>query len=221
MSTHRLHPMDSRPRILMDGRPLLDPTTGGIFEYASRLLTPLRASTAFSVEVWANRFKGDFPNAIDHPTRWPNKVLHAGIWATGRPRIDRLVGRRRPELFWAPNPHFIALSPEVPLALTIHDLSFECYPEFFSLKQRLWHAAVAPRRLARLARRVLTVSDHAKSELVALYGLDPKKIDVTPAIAGISCRRSGRRRKRAARLICRSASSCMSARSNPVKTIAR
>ena len=171
--------MPAPPRILMDGRPLLDPTSGGVFEYAQQILDRLRRSASLSIETWADRFTGSFPKEIDRATRWPNKILHAGVRAFGRPRLDRLAGVK-PDLFWAPNPHFLSLSAGLPFALTIHDVSYERYPEFFSIKQRLWHAAVDPRHLARRAARVLTVSNHAKSELVALYGIDPAKIEVTP-----------------------------------------
>jgi glycosyltransferase involved in cell wall biosynthesis len=67
----------------------------------------------------------------------------------------------------------------LPFALTVHDLAFERYPEFFSAKQRLWHAAVNPRRLCRRADVILAVSENTKKDLVELYGLPPEKIAVT------------------------------------------
>jgi glycosyltransferase involved in cell wall biosynthesis len=63
--------------------------------------------------------------------------------------------------------------------VTIHDLSFERDPSLMSRKDRLVFRRVVP-RAARRARRVLTVSERTKRDLVELYGLPPNKVVVTP-----------------------------------------
>ena len=170
-------------RMLIDGRALLDPKSGGVFEYASRLTAELSRQSPDRYAVWANAWRRQpsafslQPSAV-RVTHWPNKLLHAGILSFKAPKIDRLAGLR-PSAFWAPNPHFIALSPGIPLVLTVHDLSLEKYPEFFSSKQRLWHRAVDPARLCRRSAVILAVSERTKDDLVRLYGVPPEKIAVT------------------------------------------
>jgi len=168
-------------RILMDARPLLDERGGGVFEYSRRLADNLEGLPGIRLEKWANRFAPapvDVGQGFDAMTRWPNKILHAGARFVSRPRFDRLSGIEA-DIFWAPNPHFISLSDGMPFVLTMHDLSFERYPEFFSPKQRLWHKAVDPKALCRRARKILAVSTHTKRDIVDLYGIDPDRIVVT------------------------------------------
>jgi len=66
-----------------------------------------------------------------------------------------------------------------PAVVTIHDLSFERHPELMPLKDRIVFRTVVP-RAARRAKRVLTVSERTKRDLVELYGLAPEKVVVTP-----------------------------------------
>ncbi len=75
----------------------------------------------------------------------------------------------------------------VPVVVTVHDLSFEDTPQFFSTKERLLLKA-AVRRTVRVARRVITVSEFSRERLRAVYGLAPEKIVVAPNAAGPSFR---------------------------------
>jgi glycosyltransferase involved in cell wall biosynthesis len=63
--------------------------------------------------------------------------------------------------------------------VTLHDLHFEYDPEVMGLLDRLTFKLVVPRS-ARRARRVLAVSERTKRDAIALYGLAPEKITVTP-----------------------------------------
>lgn len=65
----------------------------------------------------------------------------------------------------------------VPTVVTIHDISFEVYPETFSHRDRLvlsWGVPFSARR----AVRVIAVSDHTKRELVHRYAIPDEKIRV-------------------------------------------
>ncbi len=70
-----------------------------------------------------------------------------------------------------------------PTVVTIHDISFEHYPQFFSPRDRLILKTLVPLS-ARRAAHILTVSQHAKREIVQRYGLPPAKITVTYEAAG-------------------------------------
>ncbi len=162
----------------MDGRALLEPSSGGVFEYARQLSNALKASERVRLEVWANATQARPSEFVDTRTRIPNKLLNAAMRLCGRPRVD-LFAKTKPTLCWLPNPNFLALSPAVPLALTIHDLTFETYPEFFSIKQRLWHRAVSPRTLAERASLLFAVSETTKRDVVERWGLPADRITVT------------------------------------------
>ena len=64
-----------------------------------------------------------------------------------------------------------------PAVVTIHDLSFE--RGLMGPRDRILFRTAVP-RAARRARRVLTVSERTKRDLVELYGLPPERIVVTP-----------------------------------------
>ncbi len=74
------------------------------------------------------------------------------------------------------------LSP-CPTVVTIHDISFEHYPHFFSPRDRLILKTLVPLS-ARRAAHILTVSQHAKREIIDRYNLPPDKITVTYEAAG-------------------------------------
>lgn len=65
-----------------------------------------------------------------------------------------------------------------PLVVVIHDISFEKHPEFFSKKEVLQFRFAIP-LTARRAKKVLTISEHSKRDLVEIYGLPEQKVEVT------------------------------------------
>ena len=66
-----------------------------------------------------------------------------------------------------------------PAVVTIHDVSFEHGADHMPLKDRVVFRSVVPRAVRR-ARRVLTVSERSRADLIRLYELPPEKVVVTP-----------------------------------------
>jgi alpha-1,3-rhamnosyl/mannosyltransferase len=91
--------------------------------------------------------------------------------------LPRLLRRLRPEL--GHFQHALPLGFSGPAVVTLHDLHFEYDPEVMGRLDRLTFKAVVPRS-ARRARQVLAVSERTKRDAIALYGLAPEKITVTP-----------------------------------------
>jgi len=69
------------------------------------------------------------------------------------------------------------LFPGMPMVVTIHDVSFAAHPEWFAPRERL-RRRLTTRAAAWRARRVLTVSDFSKREIVRCLGTDAAKVDV-------------------------------------------
>lgn len=65
-----------------------------------------------------------------------------------------------------------------PLVLTIHDLSFEHHRWMPPLQRAMFRAQA--RLGARMARAVVTVTEHVRADLIATYGLDPESVHVVP-----------------------------------------
>jgi alpha-1,3-rhamnosyl/mannosyltransferase len=73
----------------------------------------------------------------------------------------------------------LPLHSPAPAVVTIHDLSWEVHPEGFTpSKRRIFQASA--RHAARAARVVVTPSQFTRRELIDCYGVDPRRVVVTP-----------------------------------------
>ncbi len=176
-------------RLGVDIRGLSPQWQGGVSEYTIALLTELLHVNDIRAEFVGSLFdsaqeeylKSLFPP--DEQTSLsgiglPSKLLNLSILTIHHPKLDSYLGFE-PDLFWMPNINISSLHTRIPSVLTIHDISFELYPEFFSKKIRTWHASVRPRKQARKATHILTVSQSTKQDLMDLYRLPEEKISVT------------------------------------------
>jgi glycosyltransferase involved in cell wall biosynthesis len=92
-------------------------------------------------------------------------------------RMPRLLRRLRPAL--AHFQHALPLACPCPAVVTVHDLSFERVPSLMGLRERMIFRAAVP-RAARLAARVIAVSELTKRDLVEVYRIPEEKIVVVP-----------------------------------------
>jgi glycosyltransferase involved in cell wall biosynthesis len=67
----------------------------------------------------------------------------------------------------------------VPMVVTIHDLTFEHHPEWLSAAKRMVFRTQA-RHAARTARRILTVSNHVRDDVIATYGVPADRVVAVP-----------------------------------------
>ncbi|MEK7644108.1 MAG: glycosyltransferase family 1 protein [Patescibacteria group bacterium] len=183
-------------RIGIDIRSLMAPERTGVGEYVFQLLNALFFLDKEN-EYWlfynshedvsANIPGWNQENVRFVSTKYPNKLLNFGLSAAGWPRLDKLIERRSGALdvFFSPNLNFTAVSPKIKFILTIHDLSFEFFPDCFSAKQRIWHKIINPRKQCRRADLILTPSDNTRRDLIKEYGIDEKKVKrIYPGLSG-------------------------------------
>lgn len=111
--------------------------------------------------------------------RVPNRLLNASVILTGRPTIGQLAGGSSDRLF-LPNLDIVSVPATLPYALTIHDLSWKLFPEWYSWKMRAWHAACRPERLIRGARTLLVPSKATAEDLVACFPGTEGRVSVIP-----------------------------------------
>jgi glycosyltransferase involved in cell wall biosynthesis len=91
--------------------------------------------------------------------------------------LPRLLRRVQPQL--AHFQHALPLGYRGRSIVTLHDLHFEHDSSAMGLADRVTFRAVVP-RAARRADHLLAVSERTKRDAVALYGIPPDKITVTP-----------------------------------------
>ena len=68
--------------------------------------------------------------------------------------------------------------------ITIHDLAFLQHPIWFSKKFYMYYRFLIP-KIAKNGKKIITVSNFSKKEIISLLGIDEKKIEVI--YNGISC----------------------------------
>lgn len=104
---------------------------------------------------------------------WPGPEL---AWEQiGLPRALR---RRHAAVVHSPA-NFLPLRRPCPGVVTIHDLTFERYPEDFPAKTA-WKFRTFASRAARSAERVIVDSEATAADLEATYGLDRARVRVIP-----------------------------------------
>jgi len=114
------------------------------------------------------------PNVILRSTLVDSRPLFASAALVRRPRLDRMLGGC--DVTWAPAVAPLAVSRDVPLVLTVHDLSFEHRAADFSLYERAWHRLARPRALVKRATRLIAVSEPVRRDLIAECGVNPEKV---------------------------------------------
>ena len=90
--------------------------------------------------------------------------------------VARALSKIKADIFFSPD-GYLSLRSKVPQVVEFHDLSFEHYPADIPYKY-LWHYKKFFPRFARKAKRIVTVSEFSKQDIVDCYGVDPAKIDV-------------------------------------------
>lgn len=90
--------------------------------------------------------------------------------------IPLALRRIKADLFYSPD-GYLSLSSKVPQVVEFHDLNFEHFPGDMP-KIHLWHYKKFFPKFARKAKRIVTVSEFSKQDIVDCYQVNPDKIDV-------------------------------------------
>lgn len=154
---------------------------GGNESYATNLIEALAAIDSVNeYTLYVTR-----PEAVRRfSQRWPNFVVRQTRPHTPLIRIPLTLSaelRKNPVdvlhvQFTAP-----PFAP-CPVVVSIHDLSFEHLPETF--KRRSWaQLRLTVRRSARKATHILALSEHARADIVATYGISPDRVTAIPLAA--------------------------------------
>lgn len=180
--------------IIIDLRPLIGGKNTGVETYIKCLLGELfridrknrylLVTNSFHRQSWmADLFKGENIHFIQ--THLPNKILNLCLSVFNFPKLDLWFTKRqkhfngfKAKIFFAPDLRPVSTSKKVAKIITVHDLSFIRYPQFFSFKTRLWHRLLRPKREIGNASRIIAVSEFTKQELLSVYNVPENKITV-------------------------------------------
>ena len=173
-------------KIGVDIRVLMDKNYSGISEYTAQLLDAiLRQDNINDYRLFYNSWHdldgrlGSWrrQNTQIISTRWPNKIFNYILQKTlFYPRLDKLLGD--PDIFWSPHFNFTSLEPSTKSVVTVHDLSFLRYPEYFSVRKNFWHRALGIKNILHRARAIVAVSENTRNDIIELIGISPDKVRV-------------------------------------------
>lgn len=173
-------------KIGVDIRVLMDEYYSGVSQYTANLLAAILAIDNNSeyklfYNSWDNLDKRlsvwQRANASVIGSHIPNKIFnYLGQKILRQPKIDKILGGV--DVFWAPHFNFSSLRENTKSIITVHDLSFLRYPEFFSVRKNCWHKALGVKNILRGADKIIAVSENTKNDIVELIGISPEKIKV-------------------------------------------
>jgi glycosyltransferase involved in cell wall biosynthesis len=170
----------------IDIRVLTRGTRTGVEEYAINLLNfLLPLDRKINYKLFYNAYRKvelNYPwvnldNVEIKKLKFPNRALFFSNRWFYQPKIDRLL--KKVDVFF--NPHFFVapISFRCKKVVTFHDLSFELYPEFFSLSKRVWQKILMnTKKEAKEADQIIAVSNSTKQDLIDLYKIQEEKIKV-------------------------------------------
>src|SRR3989339_1897664 len=170
----------------IDNRMLANKRKSGIEEYTENLLSHmLFIDTSIKFKLFYSSFRdhiGDYswlnlPNVDLVDYKIPNNLLFGSARVFNWPFMDELMDGA--DVFFSPHFFLAPLSKECRRVTTIHDLSFNLFPNFFSSRHRFWHRfEMTPARQARYSDKIIAVSESTKQDLTRYYDIDPAKVQV-------------------------------------------
>jgi len=184
-------------KIGVDIRTLMDARYSGVSEYTLNLLKRmLELDTINEYRFFYNSF-GDCPNVPEFAKKnvrlikynYPNKILNYFYFKIfNSPKIDKEL---EADVFFMPHINFIGLSQGAKSLITVHDLSFLRYGEFFSWRKNFWHRMVNVRKMIKRFSLVVAVSENTKRDILELCSISPDKIKVIYSGIGEEYRKLG------------------------------
>jgi glycosyltransferase involved in cell wall biosynthesis len=173
-------------KIGIDIRVLMDKYYSGVSQYTANLLSAiLRQDQDNEYRLFYNSFQ-NLGDRLDKwaeekvrviKTRWPNKIFNYCLQSLfAYPKLDEVLGGV--DVFWSPHFNFTRLSAAPKKIITVHDLSFLRYQEFFSCRKNFWHKTLGVKKALRAADRIVAVSENTKNDIIELSGVAAEKISV-------------------------------------------
>lgn len=176
--------------IVIDVRPLMGGKWSGVETYIYYLIKYISKLDASNNYILFANAKADQTKHIPDfgreniqiiQTHIPNKILNLGLLVFKYPKLDKFLEQKlhkKIDIFIFPDLRPYALSKKTLSIQTVHDLCFEHFPRFFSLKSRIWFKLLQPKKLINKANKIIAVSTSTKEDLIKTYKIQKQKIQV-------------------------------------------
>lgn len=167
--------------ILIDARSYFPGRQSGISLYVKFVIEHLlRADDENNYSLFANSFwsRSAELEMRDRKVRIlnyhiPNRMLDLGFKFFNTPKIDKLTGV---DLVYSPHINILGLENRERHIITVHDLSFVHFPQFFSLPSRFWHWRQNYKNQIKKAGRIITDSESTAEDVMRTFGVRSERI---------------------------------------------
>ncbi|MBN2854136.1 glycosyltransferase family 4 protein [Patescibacteria group bacterium] len=182
-------------KIGIDIRVLMDKNYSGVAKYGANLLLAIFKKEEEALKFNANNSYKLFYNSWEKIEArlniwkrefseikflsWSNKIFNYFLQKIlAWPKLDLFL--EEPDIFWSPHFNFSSFSKnsKTKKIITVHDLSFLRYPEFFSFRKKFWHQALNIKKILNEVDGIIAVSENTKNDLIELLGIKEEKIRV-------------------------------------------
>lgn len=174
--------------IIIDLRATLVPYRTGIIQYCNYLLKNLLEIDQRNnyVLFWTGIKRPNIDDSIlTNPKikivniKIPNRLLHLPLFLLNQPKFNLFLNNYSSQSVYF-SPHFIhtPLSKPFKKIITVHDLSFKYFPQFFTFKDRLWHFFNKIHQNLNTSDKIIAISQSTKNDIIKFYRIPPQKIKV-------------------------------------------
>lgn len=175
-------------KIIFDLRATLVPCRTGVVQYCNHLLkTLLKIDNQNSyVLFWTGVQKPNIDEEIlTNPRikkiniRIPNRLLNLSLFLFNQPRFNLFLNTYTTKTIHFV-PHFLhtPVSKQFKKIITVHDLSFKYFPQFFTYKNRFWHFLNKIKKNLEECNKIIAISESTKNDIIKFYQIAPQKIKV-------------------------------------------
>lgn len=156
------------------------PNRTGVEWYAYHLIQELKQITADGPHKWVLYSNEPLKDGLEKlpenwyevRATWPPKYLWTKV------RMSWEMWRRPTDVLFAPAHVLPPMRPERGV-VTVHDVGFRRYPKLYTKKDIAYHER-STQLIAKSTARIITVSEFSGNEIASLYGIDTRRIAVTP-----------------------------------------
>lgn len=161
----------------VDLRCLLDPSGSGVATYTKLMLQSFCNKDDKNFK-WVAFTSGFSPapdlsswlpvDSTHRHLRFPNRILNIAMSIAKWPSVKKCFGEAA--IVWQPNPLFIP-SVKVPLFVTVHDISFIHFPQFFLPHTRVWYLQWVRHwlKIAPPNAHLIVDSEYVKNDILSLF----------------------------------------------------
>ncbi|MBU2566760.1 glycosyltransferase family 4 protein [Patescibacteria group bacterium] len=152
----------------------------GVEWYSWHLIQELKKITKGDVNSWVLYSNEILKNGLEKlPESWYEvraRWMPKKGWT--QVRLSYELWRRPTDVFFVPA-HVLPRISAKKSVVTIHDVGFRRLPQIYKSRDRAFHEW-STKDIAKRADRIITVSEFSGREISELYGVDPKRIAITP-----------------------------------------